>query len=436
MNGMFEHYMYRVNEYYADRNELGIPQADIDVLRRLATKVADISQRPDMKEKRELWIRHNGLDQNTRPMMICDAENGWNEVIPDDQLECKNDLARHWEFHLRKLIFWGEELHDDFVVEPYFDVYHVYKETFWGLEGQDNERVSTYENDGGAYELHVRLEDYNDLDKIVEPTITVDYEKNEEVLELARKVFDGILEVRNRTPWLWSVGLTDEFVRLRGMENLMFDFFDYPDEVHALMKKLMKGTEKKLDFLEANGLFNTNVDNTYIGSGGIGLTDQLPLDEPGKVMMKNMWGFAESQMTTSVSPDMFAEFIFPYQKKLMEKFGQTYYGCCEPLDPRFEVVKQVENLKRVSVSHWANYEKMGEILKGDYVFCHKPTPSDLSTGKLDVERVEKELKAKLEINKANNNIVELLMKDCHTIGNNPQVLKDWTKMVKKLIENY
>jgi hypothetical protein len=133
---------------------------------------------------------------------------------------------------------------------------------------------------------------------------------------------------------------------------------------------------------------------------------------------------------------MFAEFIFPYQKKLMEKFGLSYYGCCEPLDPRFDIIKEVKNLRRVSVSNWANFEKMGELLKGDYVFCHKPSPTDLSTGKLDIERVEKELKAKLEITKANNNIVELLMKDNHTIGNNPKVLIEWTKMTRRLIENY
>jgi hypothetical protein len=433
---MFEHLNIRVNNYFADYSDLAIPQADIDVLRRLASKVAELSQRQDMKEKRELWTRHNDLDLSVRPLILCDPEHGWNEIITDDQLECKNDLARHWEVMLRKQIFWGEELHDDFIVEAIFDVPHVYKETIWTLEGLDNSKHHTYDHDGGAYELKVVLEDYNDLDKIVEPNITVDYEKTYEVLELAKKVFDGILEVRNKTIWYWGFGLTDEFVQLRGMENLMFDFFDYPDEVHALMKRLMEGMERKLDFLEANGLFSPNADFTYVGSGGIGLTTQLPIDEPGKVLMKHMWGFAESQMTTSVSPDMFAEFIFPYQKKLMEKFGLNCYGCCEPLDPRFDIIKEVKSLRRVSVSNWANFEKMAELLKGDYVFSHKPTPSDLATGKLDLERVEKELKAKFEITKANKNRVELMMKDNHTLGKNPQVLVEWSKMAKRLVENY
>ena len=59
---------------------------------------------------------------------MADPENGWNEIITEDMVKCKNDIARHWEVTLRKLIFWGKEMNDDYVIEPVFDKIHVYKE--------------------------------------------------------------------------------------------------------------------------------------------------------------------------------------------------------------------------------------------------------------------------------------------------------------------
>ncbi len=48
-------------------------------------------------EKRKLWLRHNAL-QPTRPVIFCDPENGWNEIIRPEHLACESELARDWEF--------------------------------------------------------------------------------------------------------------------------------------------------------------------------------------------------------------------------------------------------------------------------------------------------------------------------------------------------
>ena len=75
---------------------------------------------------------------------------------------------------------------------------------------------------------------------------------------------------------------------------------------------------------------------------------------------------------------MFGEFIFPYQLPLLERFGLNCYGCCEPLDRRWSVVKQVPRLRRVSVSAWADWAKMAELLGDRYIFSLKPRPVDLA----------------------------------------------------------
>ena len=87
-----------------------------------------------------------------------------------------------------------------------------------------------------------------------------------------------------------------------------------------------------------------------------------------------MWGFAESQETVGVSPHMFAEFVFPYQLPILERFGLNCYGCCEPLDTRRRIVEKTPRLRRVSVSAWANVERMAEKLGDRYIFSWKPSP--------------------------------------------------------------
>ena len=73
----------------------------------------------------------NGL-RRVRPLVFCDPENGWNEIITEAQMECRGTLARRWEMDLQKDIFWGKELSDDKPVEPYFDVPVTVSPDDWG----------------------------------------------------------------------------------------------------------------------------------------------------------------------------------------------------------------------------------------------------------------------------------------------------------------
>lgn len=430
----FEQLNFRVNFNNADFSELRFSKEDKSILKELGKQVAEIAARPIMSERKKLWISHNKLEK-TRPVLLADPENGWNEIITGDQIKSKNNIAQHWENYLRKLIFWGNEMNDDFIVEPYFDVPHVYSEKLWGVAGsKKHASEKKAQKDGGAYHIETILEDYNQIKDITKPEIHIDYKSTDILLEQAKEIFDGYLTTRLSTVWYWSVGLTDEFTFLRGMDKLFFDFYDEPECVHQVMDLLCKGTMEKLDFLEANNLLSLNNDSAYVGSGGIGYIDTLPpTDFDGKVKTKDMWALSESQVTIGVSPDMFKEFIFPYQKKLMERFALTCYGCCEPMDERIDIVRTVPNLRRVSVSAWANKQVMSDKLKHDYIYSMKPTPAHLAVPKMDEELVRKEIKEALAITR--DNCVEIIMKDNHTLGNNPDNLKNWVKIVREEIES-
>jgi len=411
-------------------SDQALGKTDREVLRRLAGNVASLSARRIEEEKRELWRRHNALER-TRPIVFCDPENGWNEIIPPSQLECENPLARQWEMHLRKEIFWGAEMGDDYTIEPYFDVPYIRSDfDDWGLH---ETRIGG--EDGGAFRWESPVKSEADLAKLRFPEIQLNNEATEHLAGLAEEILGDLLTVRIKTVWWWSLGMTRILIKLRGLEQIMYDLIDKPDLVHRLMAILRDGTLAALDFLEENGLLCLNSDGTYVGSGGLGWSEELPQpDFDGQVRLRDMWGFAESQETVGVSPEMFAEFIFPYQLPILERFGLNCYGCCEPLDKRWHIVQQIPNLRRVSVAPWSNLEKMAEKLGDRYIYSMKPSPTDLAMGTFDEKRIRAELRKALRIMRDCH--VELIMKDNHTIGNDPQRVVRWVQIAREEAESF
>ncbi|MCL4418235.1 MAG: hypothetical protein M1365_16380 [Actinobacteria bacterium] len=85
-------------------DSLYIGQEDRNILKTLAKRVSEIAADPAQNEKRNLWYLHNEL-KDTRPIILCYPEGGWDEIIPESQLKCKGESARKWEIILRKEIF-------------------------------------------------------------------------------------------------------------------------------------------------------------------------------------------------------------------------------------------------------------------------------------------------------------------------------------------
>ena len=401
---------------------------EVNALRDLAKHVADIAALPVQAEKAKLWKAHNDL-KTSEPLVFIDPENGWNECIPADTLTCRTPLARVWEMFLKKQIYWFEVFKDDKVIEPYFDVPYSFSDTGWGV---NLDRIGG--GYGKAYKVVQAIKDYEeDFSKVHYPQIIIDQEESDKVLELAHDLFDGILSVRRKTSWWWSLGMTRDFINLRGLEDFMCDLIEWPEYVHKLMNLFCEGILDKLDFLQKNGLLALNDNGTYVGSGGFGFTDDLPQPgyDPEKITAMDMWGLVESQETSSVSPDMYNEFIFPYHKKVAECFGLNCYGCCEALDPRWKYVKNLPRLRRVSVSPWGKWETLEELLGKNYIASIKPNPSYLALADINEEAVRGELRKALLYSK--NCVPELIMKDNNTLGNNPRNAARWVEIAREEI---
>ncbi len=408
-----------------DKN-LDLKSKEIVILRDLAKRVAEIAALPEQDIKRKLWYQHNAL-KSEKVMVLCFPENGWAELLPDSVLQTKDPLFREMENNLRMNIYMHEHIHDDNVLDNFYDLNYVYERSDYGLTMKKIK--STMET--GSYTWEAPLKDLEDIEKLKPCTITIDQAKTKERIELAQEVFGDILKVRLKGGFFWGVGLTWKLIDLRGLEQVMIDLSENSEWLHRVMQFLQKNMMQELNFYEKNNLLSLNNDNDYVGSGGLGFTHELPQDDfNGRVRLKDMWGFAEAQPLTGVSPRMLDEFSLQYELPLLARFGLNCYGCCEPLDKKYSLVKKVPNLRRVSVSPFADVEIAARELQDKYIFSWKPSPTDMANPHFDERKIREYIQRTLDI--AKGCVLEIVLKDLTTVNHDPSRIDRWTSIAKEL----
>jgi len=77
---------------------------------------------------------------------------------------------------------------------------------------------------------------------------------------------------------------------------------------------------------------------------------------------------------------------------------------------------------------------MAEYLEDKYIFSMKPNPAQLATSQIDKESIRKNLKEAFESTKGC--VVEVIMKDNHTIDNRPENAVEWCQIAKEEAEKY
>jgi len=416
---------------------MNLSQYDIDVLRRLAETKAETAQSPVNQERRDAWYR---LDSGDGGRVMVLAEHGGvrdaKRPMAVSNLECRDEWARGMEYGFRaeQLVF--NELKDDHVVEPFLNVNWQVSTSNYGVEA-----VVHHGGDGtfmGSRSWEPPIKDLDqDFGKLHPRTFNVVRETTLEKKAKLEALFDGILKVRIRGGYYWTMGMTWSAIDLIGLEQLMLAMYDNPSGLHRLMAFLRDDHLAFVDWLEAEGLCSLNNENDGIGSGSLGYTRALPQSDwtdGTPIRNKDRWVLSESQETVGVGPDQFAEFIFPYQLSIVEKFGKTYYGCCEPVDNRWHVLKRIPNLARISVSPWSNQVFMAEALGRDYVFSRKPNPTLISTGVFDEAAIRADIRNTLDI--ARGCRLEIIMKDVHTLNNEPGRLARWVQIAREEIDRH
>jgi hypothetical protein len=410
-------------------------QHDKDILRRLAERLVAIADSPLNKERKALWYKLDaGIPE--RPMILAEALPimDKNPPVSRASLECENRWVRIIEMGMREQIYQFDILRDDHVVEPLWNV-------AWHIQVSDY-GVQTIEHLGenygglGGRKWDAPIKDLNkDLGKLHPSTYSVDRETTFAEKECLEKAFGDIIPVRIRGIHWMTMGLTFDAFLLIGLQSFMTNMLINPDGIHRLMSFLHDDHLALCSWTEKEGLLTLNNENEYLGSGSISYTHDLPASnkKPGEpVKLKDLWVLIESQETVGVGPKQFEELIFPYQRSIAEKFGKVYYGCCEPIDSRWHIIKQLPNLARASISPWADQEMLSKAIGNRIVYSRKPNPALVSTEKFNEDEIRADIRKTLALTR--NCCVELVMKDVHTLNEEPWRLPRWVEITREEVE--
>lgn len=417
--------------------EIVLSHRDKDVLRFLGEKTAKMAADPVNQERARLWQALN--DRKAERPMVWINEVPWHEMNVDDELtlRCEHPWARELEDRLKKTIYQWRHFPGDMIVDPYLECPLIFHSTDFGIVEKVEVKKTDEKNSIVSRHFIKQIHDFDDLDKIKMPKITYLPKATQYAYDVMRDVFDGIIPVKLvgqkhiwYTPW-------DYLIRWWGVEDAMMDLVMQPDLVHAAYEKMVQAWMTELDQFEEQNLLSLDCNNTRIGSGGYGYTSELPGADydASHVTPKNMWGCANAQIFSSVSPEMHWEFAVEHDMKWLNRFGLTYYGCCEPLDNKAEVLTKIPNLRKVSVSPWCNTRRAVENLGGRYVLSRKPNPAVFAAGAFNEQEARRQLTDFLDETEGKCN-VEFIMKDISTVQYHPEYLWQWEKIAMDVALKY
>jgi len=416
-------------------DEIRLTEIEKSVLRKLGEDISKISALPIHREKAQLWTSLNDL-KSIRPMVWIN-EIPWHEMNVSNELTLKttNPWARELEQKLRRELYQWNHMPGDMIVNDYLECPLAIHSTDFGIV-EDVDIVRTDEkSEIYSRHFHKQIKEPEDIEKIKMPRIT-HYEKTTEVVfETMNGLFKDILPVKKVgqthiwfTPW-------DYLIRWWGIEEAMIDLIMRPDMVNAAVERMTDAWICELDQFVEQNLLSLDNNNTRIGSGGYGYTGELPGKnyDPSRIKPHNMWGCSNAQILTQVSSEMHWEFALRHEMRWLGKWGLTYYGCCEPLDTKLDIMKKIPNLRKISVSPWADLDIIVREVGDKYVLSIKPSPAIFASDNWDPQSARSSLEN--VINKTRGiSHVELIMKDISTVGYHPEHLWEWEKIAMEVVE--
>jgi hypothetical protein len=403
---------------------MGYSRKDRGILRELGGQVAEIGALPVNDQRRELHGRISNLEKAKPTFHIYEIP--WHEMDVSDELtlRTKDPFCQGIERDLRRTLYLWRHMQGDMVMEPVIVQPLCIHDTGFGITELVDIARTDEKSDVYSRHFHIQIKDEEDIEKIKMPEVTFDAERTEEECQMRCDIFDGILPVEKRGmpfekkiyPWRSSERDTsfwfapwDEIVRWTGIKEVLVDMFLRPDYVHSIIDRMVDAWLHRLDQYERLGLL--------------------------KAPPVKFWGIGTAQIFAAVSPAMHEEFALRHEARWFERFGYNFYGCCEPLHHKVDILKKnIPRLRKISISAWVDFDQAVENVGDDIVFAWKPNPAVLAASVWEPEAVRKDMEEKLE--KAKDCIVDIHLKDISTVRYQPQRLWEWAQIAAEVTEKY
>lgn len=404
---------------------------DVEILQELGRKYAEAAAAAINQERRKLHTALNDLHP-IRPIVLLD-EIPWHEFDSIEELSnrCQDEYLRSVETYLRRTLYQFNHFGGDMIVPPYIPVEKVIHSSGLGIEIRENTLSTEKENHIVSHEYIDQLRTPEQAAALHAPTITYNESETLRRIHLLSEIFGSIIPVKAKgleyhiIPW-------DDLCRYRGVENLLFDLIDRPEFMHTIIDKLTDISLATIRQYEALNLFEPKQLSIHCTSA---LTSDLPSKtfNPEHVRACDVWGRGAAQIFSNVSSVMHEEFDIDYMKKSMSPFGLNYYGCCEPLHTKIDIVEKIPNLRKISISPWADVAESARLVGPRYVLSVKPSPSNVALGNTDMETIKTELNHIANSCTKFDCAFELVLKDISTVGHNPENLSKWEQYAMSLV---
>jgi len=410
-----------------------ISHSEKKYLRELAEKYCEIANNDVQEECRRRFRDTNDL-KHVRPPVLID-EIPWHEMDIDGELQLIIDdpAGRNIEWFLKKNLYLDKHLKCDTVFDKYFPVMKAFEYTGNGLDYNADIISTDSKNHIVSHSYKDCLKNEDDLEKMKLTEVFAFPEKDEINLSFTNDILHDILPVRlcghgiYYAPW-------DDIPRYHGVENSLMDMYDRPDFVHKIIKKFTENFEYYMTQMENLGLWDAEgltVHCTPAIVGGVPADDY----EVGDYRLKDIWFRSMAQLFGAVSPEMHYEFDLQYSLPLMEKCAYTYYGCCEPLDNKIDMLRKIKNLRKIGVSPWADVTRCAEQIRGDYVLSNKPNPANVAI-QTDPDVIRAEIRKTAEAAVKHGCPCDIVLKDISTVSYKPQNLIVWANIVSDVLDEY
>lgn len=399
-------------------------------LRELANKQLEYAHCARNDEILKQW---QALSQGRResPTVRLLFSNFTDEVI-DPRMQCEGREARELERVLLERLVGRELFDDDTPIAPTCDLLRTVHLNPFGLEPKISRT-----NGGKSKGFHIDpiVEDLSEeIDKLRGGSFHVDHADTQRRLAFAQETIGDLLPVRLTQNSLTGA-ITNPLVHLMGMENYYLSMYDTPEELHEVMDMATRVYEAYYDHLEQEKLLLPTAQFSPIAQESFAFNSELPTDRAEKI--SDCWGFLESQETTAVSPEMYGEFVYPYQDRLVRRYGLLSYGCCERVDALWEdYLSKWKNLRKLSVSPFNNEPRIGEYLRGtNIVYYSKPRAEFVTMrGPLDEEALRKYFKGVCEA--ASGCLFEMAQREVGTIFGDFDRGRRYVQIARECIAEY
>lgn len=409
-----------------------LTQKDKEILRTLAQQYMTYASNPRQKELEALWISHNtGCGQ--RPMVLID-QIPWHEMDVDGSLQCEieDPYWRNVECTLRRKCYQAQYMPADMLLPPYILIPRILQDPAFrgfGLPIQEETARTDAANDVVSHAYVRQFETEEDLEKIRPTVLRADREREAAVMEQAKLIFEGIAPVYWQGVSLHA-GLWDTISQWQGVEECYYMLLDEPELLHQIMERLTQYTLDLIRQGNEEGLFDVtstlcHCSHTIKQPFGTGMEER-----PG--LSQNSWTFGMAQLLTSVSPDVTRTFEIPYMKRIFEQFGDVYYGCCEKLDDRLELLLELPHVRKVSCSPWSDPDRFAAALPKQMIMSNKPNPALAAVG--DMDTMKQELEKTVSAARRNNLRLEMILKDNSSVHYHPERLWEFSRMAVELAE--